>query len=59
MLYQYLGDGFLPNVPARDLTAEEAESFDAAWLLSSGLYRIADPPPAAPAASEEPEESQP
>lgn len=33
------GEGqFLPGIPARDLTADEAERYDAARLLASGLY---------------------
>jgi cobyrinic acid a,c-diamide synthase len=38
----YLGGGFLPEVPARDLTKEEAEHFDVAALLASGLYKLED-----------------
>lgn len=36
---KYVGDGTqLGNVPTRDLTAEEVEHYNRAWLLNSGLY---------------------
>lgn len=39
MKLKYIGGGFLPGVPARDLTAEEAESYGGAqMLIASGLY---------------------
>ena len=35
----YIGKGaFLPDVPARDLTAEEVSQFGKDTLLKSGLY---------------------
>lgn len=37
---QWLGSGFFVGIPARDLTAEEAEQFDAALLIASGHYKI-------------------
>jgi hypothetical protein len=38
----YVGGGFLDGVPARDLTKDEAEQFDVALLLASGLYEPAE-----------------
>lgn len=39
MKLKYVGGGFIPGVPARDLTAEEAESYGGAQsLIASGLY---------------------
>lgn len=39
MKLKYVGGGFLPGVPARDLSAEEVEEYGgAALLLASGLY---------------------
>lgn len=36
---KYIGDGsFRPGVPARDLSPEEAESYDRKELIKSGLY---------------------
>ena len=35
------GGSFLPNVPARDLTEEEAKIFGVDYLLKSGLYKRA------------------
>jgi len=41
---KYVGGAFLPGVPARDLTREEADSHGVAWLLTSGLYvRVSQP----------------
>lgn len=34
-MWKYLGPGFLPGVPARDLSDEEAESYG---VENSGLY---------------------
>jgi len=35
----YIGEGrWLPGIPARDLTAEEVETYDRKALLASGLY---------------------
>lgn len=37
---EYIGGGaWLPGVPARDLTADEAAQFDRQELIKSGLYR--------------------
>lgn len=42
----YVGGGFLPGVPARDLTAEEVELYGGAKvLIASGLY-VEDKPAA-------------
>ena len=39
----YIGDGsFIPNIPARDLTAAEVEEFGADYLLETGLYALPD-----------------
>lgn len=40
MKLKYLGGGYLPGVPARDLSAEEVESFGIDMLLASGLYQV-------------------
>ena len=38
---KYVGGGFLPGVPARDLTQSEAEMFGKTdYLVQSGLYRL-------------------
>lgn len=40
----YIGKGAsLDNIPARDLTLEEVERFDAAALIASGLYSATAP----------------
>ena len=43
---KYLGGGFLPGVPARDLTRDEAVELglDISMLLGSGLYELEEPP---------------
>ncbi|GIK42447.1 MAG: hypothetical protein BroJett011_62800 [Chloroflexota bacterium] len=39
-MLKYIGQGaFLPGVPARDLSAEEAKEYGEARLLKSGLYK--------------------
>lgn len=39
MKLKYIGQSFLPGVPARDLTAEEVEEHGGAKaLIASGLY---------------------
>jgi hypothetical protein len=44
----YVGDGFLPGIPARDLTDEEVEAHGgAASLIATGLYQAEDSKPAA------------
>ena len=43
--YEYIGDGsFLPGIPARDLSEEEAEAAGLEVLEKSGLYRKAIKP---------------
>jgi hypothetical protein len=45
----YIGNGaFLPGVPARDLTEEEAKKYDINFLLASGLYKFPDLPAVPP-----------
>lgn len=42
---KYIGAGsYLPDVPARDLTKEEAEYHGAGRLLDSGLYELVEKP---------------
>jgi len=38
-MLKYQGGGFIPGVPARDLTAEESKRFNEAKLIKSGLYK--------------------
>jgi hypothetical protein len=39
-MLKYIGDGFIPGVPARDLTDEEVEKCGGEeFLLSTGLYK--------------------
>ena len=40
----YTGGGFLPGIPARDLTAGEVKKFGLAKLLNSGIYIDLYPP---------------
>lgn len=37
------GKGFIPGVPARDMTNDEARQYDITALLKSGLYKIERP----------------
>lgn len=37
-MLRYIGHGFLPGVPARDLTDAEVEQFGRESLIASGLY---------------------
>lgn len=37
---KYTGKGFLPDVPARDLTEKESEHYGIEMLISSGCYEI-------------------
>lgn len=39
---KYVGAGSIPDIPARDLTKEEAGLHGIQRLLSSGLYELAD-----------------
>jgi hypothetical protein len=41
---RYIGGGFLPKVPARDLSAEEVRKFGLEKLLKSGIYKDLYPP---------------
>ena len=41
---RYKGGGFLPGVPARDMTFEEARKSAIAFLVGQGLYEIVKPP---------------
>lgn len=41
-MLRYIGGSFLPGVPARDLTDEEAERYGVARLIDSGLYILAE-----------------
>ncbi len=36
---KYMGGGFVPGVPARDLTDAEARQYGERGLVASGLYR--------------------
>lgn len=38
MKLKYLGGGFLPGVPSRDLSEEEAHEYGVSNLVKSGLY---------------------
>lgn len=38
MTYKYKGNGFVPGIPARDLTDDEAEQIGVAIIEASGLY---------------------
>lgn len=41
----YIGDGFLPGVPARDLSEDEVAAYGGAEaLLACGLYAADEPP---------------
>lgn len=35
---RYLGGGFIPKIPARDLGAEEVKQYGIDRLIASGLY---------------------
>lgn len=37
-MLKYVGNAFIPGVPARNLTDAEAERYDRAALVASGLY---------------------
>ena len=41
---RYIGGGFLPNIPARDLSADEVKRYGLKRLLTSGLYEDLYPP---------------
>lgn len=45
MRLKFVGEGFLPGVPARDLNEDEVEQYGgAAALIASGLYEEAEQP---------------
>jgi hypothetical protein len=38
-MLKYIGDGFIPGIPARDLTDEEVKKYGGGkFLLSTGLF---------------------
>lgn len=42
---RYVGGGFLPGVPAKDLTAEQVEQYGGEkTLIASELYEVIDTP---------------
>ena len=41
---RYIGGGFIPKVPARDLMADEVKKYGLTKLLASGLYEDLYPP---------------
>ena len=41
-MLKYIGNGFIDNVPARDLSDEEVKKYGEKVLLDSGLYKKAD-----------------
>ncbi len=48
VMWQYVGPGFLPGIPARDLTSEDWDHMDEAQrsaVRMSGLYREMSPRP--------------
>ena len=42
-MLRYKGGGFIPDIPARDLTDDEANAYGVALLLTSGLYERVEP----------------
>lgn len=38
-MLKYQGKGFIPGIPTRDLTDQEAHQFGEARLVASGLYK--------------------
>lgn len=43
---KYVGDGFIPGIPARDLTDEEVKQYGGEKkLLATGLYEKAEKQP--------------
>ena len=40
---RYKSGGFIPDIPARDLTDDEANAYGVALLLTSGLYERVEP----------------
>jgi hypothetical protein len=55
-MIKYIGTGFLPDIPARDLSDDEFNALtkeQQAAVLSSGLYQAAQPGRTAQKASED------
>ena len=50
---RYLGGGFLPGVPSRDLSSDEVKRFGYNKLMNSGLYADNYPPEEEPLTYEE------
>lgn len=38
-MMKYIGDGFMPGIPARDLSDDEVKQFGERRLLATGLYK--------------------
>lgn len=53
-MLKYLGGGYIPGIPARDLTDKEVQKFGNELLVSTGLY--APPEPAKSARVQRPKE---
>lgn len=47
-MLRYIGSGFIPGVPARDLTDAEAAQYGQDRLIASGLYILAEDKAARP-----------
>jgi hypothetical protein len=59
MKLKYIGGGaWLPLVPARDLTEEEAKACGVDYLLKSGLYQVVEIPAEKPAEKARPEKKE-
>ena len=41
---RYKGGGFLPGVPARDMTIQEAHKAVISFLVKQGMYELVRPP---------------
>ena len=41
---RYKGGGFLPGVPARDMTIQEAQKAVISFLVKQGMYELVRPP---------------
>ena len=39
-MFRYLGKGFLPGIPARDLTEDEAKQYGIKRIKTCGLYKL-------------------
>ena len=58
VIVKYVGTGFLPGVPARDMTNDEAREYNISRLLKSGLYQIQRPKRQPRKVEAEPKESE-